>query len=93
MEKSNELSQNAELMLWNRKILKLQGIEDVISFDEISIYLVTKDGNFLIEGTELHITTLDVPSGDMTVEGNIRSMIYQDKESATKGGFFSKVFR
>jgi hypothetical protein len=47
----------------------------------------------LIEGTDLHITTLDVASGHMTVEGTIRSMIYNDKESGKKEGFFARMMR
>ncbi len=93
MEKENGVYGDAELTLWGRKILKLRGIEDVVSFDEVSVYLVTKDGNLLIEGTELHITTLDVTAGDMAIEGHIRSMLYNDKETAAKSGFFSKMFK
>ena len=63
----------ASLVLYQRKRLNLAGIEDVVSFDELSIYLVTENGNLLIEGTDLHITTLDVASGHMTVEGTVRS--------------------
>lgn len=84
---------NAALVLWERKLLELSGIVDVISFDELSVYLVTDKGNLLIEGTELHITTLDVASGHMTIEGAIRSMIYNDKETKRKDGFFSKVLK
>ena len=83
----------ASLVLYQRKLLHLGGIEDVISFDELSIYLVTENGNLLIEGTDLHITTLDVASGHMTVEGMIRSMIYNDKESGKKEGFFARMMR
>ena len=83
----------ASLILYQRKLLHLGGIEDVISFDELSIYLVTENGNLLIEGTDLHITTLDVASGHMTVEGMIRSMIYNDKESGKKEGFFARMMR
>ena len=81
------------LVLYQRKILNLCGIEDVISFDELSIYLVTDNGNLLIEGTDLHITTLDVSSGNMTVEGMVRSIIYNDKETKKKDGFFSRMMK
>ena len=84
----------ASVILWNRKILNLTDISDVISFDELSIYLITKsNGNLLIEGSDLHITTLDVASGNMTVEGTICSMIYNDKESKKKDSFFSRILK
>ena len=84
----------ASLVLWNRKILNLTDIKDVISFDELNIYLITKNnGNLLIEGNDLHITTLDVLSGNMVVEGTICSMIYNDKETSKKESFFSKMLK
>lgn len=81
------------LSLTNREMLSLEGIEDVISFDEMSVYLVTGSGNLLVEGSGLHITTLDVTSGKMSIEGFVRAMVYNDKESTKKGGFFSKVMK
>ena len=83
----------AELILWERKILNLRGIEDVVSFDDVSVYLITKEGNLLVEGTELHITALDVSSGNMTIEGYVRSMVYTDKENAGKNGFLTRIFK
>lgn len=91
-ELQNE-NKDTSLSLKNREILTLSGIEDVISFDEMSVYLVTGNGNLLIEGTGLHITTLDVSAGNMTIEGFVRSMVYNDKESTKKGGFFAKVIK
>ena len=61
-------NKDTSLEFENREVLTLTGIEDVISFDEASVYLVTGNGNLLIEGTGLHITTLDVSAGNMTVE-------------------------
>ncbi len=87
------IEKSPELLLWERKKLRLGGIEDVTSFDEVSVYLITKNGNLLIEGTELHITVLDVTAGNMEIEGHIRAMIYSDKESVGKGGLFAKVFK
>lgn len=86
-------NKNASLILWERKNLNLSGIKDVISFDDLSVYLITEQGNLLIEGTDLHITVLDVSSGHMTIEGTIRSMIYNDKETKKKDGFFSKMLK
>ena len=83
----------ASLILYQRKTLQLCGIEDVISFDELNIYLITKNGNLLIEGTDLHIATLDISSGNMTVDGLINAIIYNDKEIKKKEGFFSRMMK
>ena len=91
MEITNE--NTASILLYQRKTLHLCGIEDVVSFDELNIYLATQNGNLLIGGTDLHITTLDIPSGNMTVEGTINSIIYNDKEIKKKESFFSRMLK
>lgn len=84
----------ASLVLWDRRKLNLTDINDVISFDEMNIYLITKsNGNLLIEGTDLHITTLDISSGNMAVEGTICSVIYNDKESKKKESLISRILK
>ena len=93
MDTKNELQHDADLMLWNRNKLNLQVIEEVISFDELNVYLITKDGHLSIDGTDLHITTLDVSAGTMIIEGYVCSIIYNDKEQATKNGLFAKIFK
>ena len=84
---------DAELILRDRRELSLCGIEDVVSFDDVSVYLITSEGNLLVEGTELHISTLDVSMGNMTIEGHIRAMIYDEKDGTGKNGFFAKIFK
>ena len=93
METPNTTQNEASLVLWNREKLHLQGIEDVISFDELAIYLITKDGKLLIEGNDLHITMLDVSEGNMMIDGCIRAITYNDKDPNIKSGFFAKMFK
>ncbi len=78
------------ILLENRSRITLSGIEDVIRFDDVCVDLVTGNGNLLIEGTDLHITALDVASGKMTVEGKIDSAIYHEQSERKKGGLFSR---
>ncbi len=94
-ESSNTTTNNKKtaLHLINREKLELDGIQDVLSFDEMSIYLITENGNLLVEGNDLHITTLDVVSGNLIIEGFVRSMVYNDKETNKKGGFFSRIIK
>lgn len=90
-----EITENnhVSLLLSSRKLLSLTGVEDVISFDDTTVYLITNDGKLLIEGKDLHITTLDVSLGNMAIEGYISAMIYNDKETGKKEGFFSKMLK
>ena len=77
------------LHLEGRKMLSLQGIEDVISFDENGILLLTTEGTLTVDGTDIHIVTLCVESGELSVEGRICGLYYVDK-TAKKTGFFAR---
>ncbi|MBQ9511011.1 MAG: YabP/YqfC family sporulation protein [Clostridia bacterium] len=88
----NTVEQNGKstITLKNREALTLDGIEDVVSFDENAIYLITSAGKLIIEGSGLHISSLDVSSGNMTVEGYVTAMIYNDRDKTKKNGLFSR---
>lgn len=76
----------------NREKLSISGVEDVDSFDENEIQVYTSEGLLTIKGSELHMSNLNVESGEMCVEGEIDSLMYSNVESS-RGGFFSKLFR
>ena len=67
------------LVLENRKRLTLSGVVEVISFDEEKILLNTKLGALTIKGNELKMNKLDVQNGDVTIVGDVWSMVYSGK--------------
>ena len=82
MEKraDNSVQDNkSSLNLEDRKKLTLSGVVEVMSFDEEKIDLTTKLGNLTIKGEELKMNKLDVQNGDVIIEGNIASMVYNGK--------------
>lgn len=92
MEKQKEKSSTV-LTLNDRSLLSLNGISDIISSDEASVYLNTSDGALLIEGSELHIISMNVGSGEITLEGRIDALSYRDCAKDTKSGFFARMFK
>lgn len=84
----NESAGKSSLNLKNREELNIDGIIDVISFDESSVYLETNNGKLLIEGSELHISNLDVATGFITVKGHVVSITYNDRDGSKKAGLF-----
>lgn len=80
------------LILEDRKKLKISGVTDVDSFDENTIIAYTQEGELTIGGTKLHINKLNTEDGELTVEGNIVSLIYVD-QTPKSTGFFGKMFR
>lgn len=80
----------SQINIKNREEISLDGIEDVVSFDENAIYLITAAGKLIIEGSGLHITSLDVASGNMMISGYITALSYSDRETSKKQGLFSR---
>lgn len=80
------------MVVEDRKRLSVSGVTDVESFDEETVALATELGELLIHGYDLHINRIDVESGDLSLEGEIISLIYTDNQPQT-GGFFGRLFR
>ena len=77
------------ITLDERKILRLTGIEDVLSFDENGMLLATADGTLTVDGSEIHIVTLSVETGEILVQGRFCGLYYVD-HVPKQGGFFSR---
>ncbi len=72
------------LILENREHLSLSGVKDVYGFNEEIINAGTELGGIVIKGVNLHISKLDLDSGDVDIEGTINSLQYvnsKDKKS------------
>lgn len=82
------------LKIENRKRIFLDGVSDVVSFNEEQIILNTNLGTLHIKGEELKMSKLDVQNGDVVVNGTINSCIYLNKESKkNKEKLLSKLFK
>ena len=82
------------IKLENRKRMSLDGISDVISFDDGEVVLVTTEGEMTVEGRELHISVLDLAGGVVELDGKVDAIYYIDpSEGKIKPkGFFRGVF-
>ena len=81
------------VIMENRSSLTLSGVTDVDSFDERCINLYTQLGELVIKGRELHINSMSVETGDMTIEGDIWSLSYGDKDKHGQMSLLGKLFR
>ena len=80
------------VILNERNELKVSGVTDVDSFDEESIVAYTSLGELVISGEGLHISRLDVETGDLSVEGNITSLSYISSGKKPKN-FISRLLK
>ncbi len=74
-----------------RERIMLSGVEDVVSFDELELELVTALGELTVRGEMLNIESLNRETGDMVVTGKINEFIYSDRKPEAKG-FLKKLF-
>ena len=81
------------LSLINRSELLISGILDIINSDENSIYLDTLDDGLIIEGSELHIISMNVQNREISIEGNVDSISYHSKSTSTKTGFWARILK
>lgn len=81
------------VIMEGRKNLTISGVTDVDSFDERCIVLYTQMGELVIKGRELHINSMSVETGDMTIDGDIWALNYGDKDKKVSPTFLGKLFR
>lgn len=80
------------VIMKDRSEVTISGVTDVDSFDETSVIAYTDFGELTITGTQLHISSLNVDKGELSIDGRITALSYIDQQP-NKGGFLSKVFR
>lgn len=81
------------ITLENRKMLSISGITDIDSFDEREIILYTSMGELTVTGRELHIHSISIENGSLSVEGDIWSLQYGDKDKQSPVSLLGKLFR
>lgn len=89
-QKMHTLPQN--LTLEDRAHLCVTGVSDVDSFDERTVTAFTQLGGLTIRGSDLHISVLNVETGELVVDGQIDALLYAESQPKS-GGFFGRLFR
>jgi sporulation protein YabP len=93
MTQEKNVKPNHNMILENRKSLSISGVTDVDSFDEKEVCLYTQLGELTIKGKELHIDSMSVETGDMTITGDIWSIVYGDKDRQSPLSALGRLFR
>ncbi|MCB2290991.1 sporulation protein YabP [Clostridium sp. CS001] len=84
----------SNLTLENRKKLTINGVIEVINFNENQILLNTDLGTMVIRGQELRMNKLDVQNGEVLITGKVDSFVYtNDKSKVKKDSIVSRLFR
>ena len=82
------------IILENREKLTISGVEDVDSFDEEKVVIITEMGTMTVSGAEFRISRLNVDNGELIIEGEVDEIAYSNTvRDDRSGGFFGSLFR
>jgi sporulation protein YabP len=81
------------LTLNSRENLSINGVKEILNFDENSVCLKTDYGDLSIEGNSIRIDILNIETGNVVMRGKINSIYYYDSISADKHSLLSKIFK
>ncbi len=73
-----------------RRDLKITGVLQVISFDDLAVELSTSAGEVDIEGTALNIDALDLDRGYIAISGEVSGINYVSDKPMKKKHFWSR---
>jgi sporulation protein YabP len=80
------------LQLTMRKHLDVNGVIDVIRFDDAAVVLQTVCGELTIEGGGLKMSVLDKDKGIVSLDGQVDSIYYSEETNETKKRLFGRIF-
>ncbi len=79
------------LILENRSEIRMTGVKDIGSFSDTKIILDTALGELTVRGEELHVIGLDPETGDFSMTGRVKSLMYSSFSS--RDNIFRRLFR
>lgn len=90
-DKTNTSIRPHNIIIEDRERISLSGVEDVDSFDDKQIVIITTKGSLTLRGTDLHIDKLNLETGEMSVTGILTDMGYE--ETAPGESLWSRLFK
>ena len=84
---------NHNVIMENRRTVSISGVTDVDNFDDKTILIYTQMGELAVHGKNLHVNSMSVETGEMTLDGDIYSLVYGDKDKHSPVSFLGKLFR
>ena len=84
------------LSVQNRQGAQLEGVLEVVRFDETEFLIETLCGTLSIDGEGLHLTEWNTDKGLAILEGRVDAITYFDKkqdDAKQHGGLFGKLLK
>ena len=82
------------VLLENRKKAVITGVQEIHSFNENEVLLLSEAGKILLKGEQLHVRKLNSEKGDAEVEGRVDSLSYLTRNAHKKDeSILKRMFR
>lgn len=83
---------NQNIIIEDREKMTVTGVEQVESFNDNTIILITIKGGMTIKGDGLNISKLNLEDGSVKIEGKINGVSYTARDITTKN-IMGKLFK
>lgn len=90
-DKKNIKKTSQNIVLENRELLKITGVNDVECFNNEAVVSLTELGKLYIRGADLKINKLDLENSSLCIEGTINSLEYSVKGKKKNRSIFRRV--
>ena len=77
---AKEEIKHTNLSVKERNFISLNGVCNVIGFDEGYVTLATNEGKIIIEGEGLKIESLSKQGGEISISGKVTGVFYSEKK-------------
>ncbi|MDD4781301.1 MAG: sporulation protein YabP [Tissierellia bacterium] len=81
------------LLLENKEVLHVTGVDSVDNFNDEAVVLITNKGKLTIKGQKLTISKLNVEEGKLIVKGNINALSYSENDNKEKVSLVKRIFK
>ena len=94
MMEENQSAGIHRVLLENRKKAVITGVQEIHSFNENEVLLLSEAGKILLKGEQLHVRKLNLEKGDAEVEGRVDSLSYLTRNAHKKDeSILKRMFR
>ena len=85
-----ENKEKQTLTLTDRSFAEITGVEEVLSYDENGVRILTSLGQLALDGEGLNVVQLNLSQGIVCVEGQIDALYYMEQKG--RRSLFSRIF-
>ena len=82
-----------DILLNSREKLSINGVKEIINFDENNVNLKTVCGDLTIDGENIHINVLNIEKGEVELQGKILGLNDFDSLDSNKQNLLSRIFK